>query len=300
MARFFGVIAALCLAALSWCTHADAQVTVLKASKEIVWKDFLGVNAHLMWFSPAICQKQITNLKLLGLEWVRLDLHWDQLEIAQNQFTLGLLDPLVTTLEANQIKTLFYLVGSARFATTAPPFSLFQDQFPPKDPYVFADRMAMLSRRYPSVAAWQVWNEPNLVGFWRPAANPPGFVTLLQATAQALRAVDPSKPVVAAGMAFLSEMPNGQSMLDAIGVLGAFSLNTQNVVSLDRFGNFLLLFWPRVGRPAPLGTPNSRCPSAAQFRVQCVGFAEVLEFRWFIAFGHLIVGVVANRCDALL
>ena len=55
-------------------THAEAQVTVLKESKEVVWKNFLGVNAHLMWFSPTNYQKQITNLKLLGLEWVRLEL----------------------------------------------------------------------------------------------------------------------------------------------------------------------------------------------------------------------------------
>jgi beta-xylosidase len=71
-----------------------------------------------------------------------------------------------------------------------------------------------------------VWNEPNLLGFWRPVADPAGYARLLTITATALRTVNPSKPVVAAGMAFFGEMPNGQSMLDALGALGVASLNT--------------------------------------------------------------------------
>ncbi|MBN0502563.1 beta-xylosidase, partial [Pseudomonas aeruginosa] len=105
-------------------------------------------------------------------------------------------------------------------------YSPFQDQYPPRDPEVFARRMAMLSQRYPSVAAWQVWNEPNLIGFWRPKADPEGYAKLLQASTIALRMVDPEKPVVSAGMAFFSEMPDGRTMFDALGHLGVESLGT--------------------------------------------------------------------------
>ncbi|NWC96011.1 MULTISPECIES: cellulase family glycosylhydrolase [unclassified Pseudomonas] len=220
------VVAALGLTAFLWGRPADAESHVLKGSKEIVWKDFLGVNAQFLWFSPERYQKQIDRLKALGLEWVRLDLHWDQLETAENQYNVATLDELVNKLQQNQIKSVFYLVGSAKFATTAPASSPYQDQFPPKDPAIFANRMALLSQRYPSVDAWQVWNEPNLLGFWRPAADPAGYASLLQVTAAALRVVNPNKPVVAAGMAFFSEMPNGQNMLDGLLQLGVPSLNT--------------------------------------------------------------------------
>lgn len=220
------VVAALGLTVFLWGRQADAESHVLKGSKEVVWKDFLGVNAQFLWFSPERYQKQIDRLKALGLEWVRLDLHWDQLETAQNQYKLATLDELVGKLQQNQIKSVFYLVGSAGFISSAPPLSLYPDQYPPKDPNVFANRMALLSQRYPSVEAWQVWNEPNLIGFWRPAADPAGYANLLTVTTNALRAVNPSKPVVAAGMAFFSEMPNGQTMLDALGALGVASLNT--------------------------------------------------------------------------
>ncbi|MGY2399268.1 GH39 family glycosyl hydrolase [Pseudomonas sp. SDO5271_S396] len=220
------VVAALGLTAFLWGRQADAQSHVLKGNKEVVWKDFLGVNAQFLWFSPERYQKQIDRLKALGLEWVRLDLHWDQLETAQNQYKLATLDELVGKLQQNQLKSVFYLVGSARFITSAPPLSMYPDQYPPKDPNVFANRIALLSQRYPSVDAWQVWNEPNLLGFWRPAADPAGYAQLLTLSAAALRVVDPNKPVVAAGMAFFSEMPNGQTMFSALGALGVASLNT--------------------------------------------------------------------------
>ena len=211
-----------------WCSgaSADAEIQVLKAPRAVVWKDFLGVNAQFLWFSPERYNKQIDRLQDLGLEWVRLDLHWDRLETAEDQYQLASLDQLVKDLEARQLKSVFYLVGSARFITTAPFYSPFQDQYPPRDPEVFARRMAMLSQRYPSVAAWQVWNEPNLIGFWRPKADPEGYAKLLQASTIALRMVDPEKPVVSAGMAFFSEMPDGRTMFDALGHLGVESLGT--------------------------------------------------------------------------
>lgn len=220
------VVAALSLTAFFWGRPADAESHVLKAGKPVVWKDFLGVNAQFLWFSPERYQKQIDRLKALGLEWVRLDLHWDQLEPVEGQYRVATLDQLVQKLQDNQLKSVFYLVGSAPFATTAPVGASYQDQYPPKDPNVFANRMLLLSQRYPSVNAWQVWNEPNLLGFWRPVADPAGYARLLTITATALRTVNPSKPVVAAGMAFFGEMPNGQSMLDALGALGVASLNT--------------------------------------------------------------------------
>ena len=239
------VVAALSLTAFFWGRPADAESHVLKAGKPVVWKDFLGVNAQFLWFSPERYQKQIDRLKALGLEWVRLDLHWDQLEPVEGQYRVATLDQLVQKLQDNQLKSVFYLVGSAPFATTAPVGAPYQDQYPPKDPNVFANRILLLSQRYPSVNAWQVWNEPNLLGFWRPVADPAGYARLLTITATALRTVNPSKPVVAAGMAFFGEMPNGQSMLDALGALGVASLNT--VISYHPYTP-----WPEGNDPANL------------------------------------------------
>ena len=199
------VVAALGLTAFMWGRQADAENHVLKSNKVVVWKDFLGVNAQFLWFAPERYQLQIDRLKALGLQWVRLDLHWDQLEPVENQYQIATLDQLVGKLQDNQLKSVFYLVGSAPFATTAPVGAPYQDQYPPKDPNVFATRMALLSQRYPSVDAWQVWNEPNLLGFWRPVADPAGVAALLRLATP--RAPSASNMVWPLGISLKNAMP---------------------------------------------------------------------------------------------
>lgn len=206
---------------------AEAETTQLKAPRAVVWKDFLGVNAHFLWFTPEQYKQQMQRFHALGLEWVRVDLHWDRHEPSEGRYRLGELDEVVDSLKQEQLKSVFYLVGSAPHATSAPSGSPTPDQYPPKQAQVFAERMAMLARRYPSIDAWQVWNEPNLPSFWRPHEDAEAYGRLLQQSTQALRQVDPNKPVVMGGMAYYSQMPvKGGLMLESLGKLGVQQLGT--------------------------------------------------------------------------
>ena len=206
---------------------AEAETTQLKAPRAVVWKDFLGVNAHFLWFTPEQYKQQMQRFHALGLEWVRVDLHWDRHEPSEGRYRLGELDGVVDSLKQEQLKSVFYLVGSAPHATSAPSGSPTPDQFPPKQAQVFAERMAMLAKRYPSIDAWQVWNEPNLPSFWRPNEDAEAYSGLLQQSAKALRQVDPNKPVVMGGMAYYSQMPvKGGLMLESLGKLGVQQLGT--------------------------------------------------------------------------
>ena len=206
---------------------AEAETTQLKAPRAVVWKDFLGVNAHFLWFTPEQYKQQMQRFHALGLEWVRVDLHWDRHEPSEGRYRLGELDEVVDSLKQERLKSVFYLVGSAPHATSAPSGSPTPDQYPPKQAQVFAERMAMLARRYPSIDAWQVWNEPNLPSFWRPHEDAEAYGRLLQQSTQALRQVDPNKPVVMGGMAYYSQMPvKGGLMLESLGKLGVQQLGT--------------------------------------------------------------------------
>lgn len=206
---------------------AQAEPTQLKAPRPVVWKDFLGVNAHFLWFSPEQYREQMRMFSELGLEWTRVDLHWDRHEPEEDRYRLGELDQLIADMQQQKLKSVFYLVGSAPHVTSAPAGSRTPDQYPPRDPRVFAERMAMLAKRYPSVDAWQVWNEPNLPSFWRPHEDPEGYAKLLLVSTQALRQVVPDKPVVMGGMAYYSQMPvKGGLMLESLGKLGVQQLRT--------------------------------------------------------------------------
>lgn len=206
---------------------AKAQGMQLTATRDVVWKDFLGVNAHFLWFPPEQYRQQMQQWKALGLEWTRVDLHWDRHEPRQGQYRLGELDGVIGALDEEDLKSVFYLVGSAPHATTAPANSPTPDQYPPKDPVMFAKTMAMLAQRYATVDAWQVWNEPNLPSFWRPHEDAEGYGRLLLPSVQALRQVVPEKPVVMGGMAYFSQMPvKGGLMLEELGKLGVQRLGT--------------------------------------------------------------------------
>jgi beta-xylosidase len=200
----------------SFSTTAEAE-TILKAPRAVAWKDFLGVNVQFHYFTPDVYQTQMDRLDQLGLNWVRWSLHWSNLEPAQGQYNLGDLDAAMKAASARHYNIMAYMVGSARFDSSAPADASNFDQYPPTDPGIFAQRMTSLAQRYPQVSVWQAWNEPNI--FWLPAADPVAYYNLLTVTANAIRSALPKKSVATAGVAYFGQMRGTtgfmlQSMLD--------------------------------------------------------------------------------------
>jgi len=144
------------------------------------------VKAQFQYFPQPVYEKQMQRLDELGLDWVRLTIHWAMIEPEENQLQLAPLDGVMQAINAHKLKTLAYLVGSAPFASSVPEGAEANDQYPPKDFNVFAQRMQMLAQRYPQVNVWQVWNEPNIM--WMPQADPDAYYRLLTTTVDALRA----------------------------------------------------------------------------------------------------------------
>lgn len=225
--RYLPLVAAITLgSALFLSEKVDAEPVNLAPQRTVVWKDFLGVNAHFLWFKPEQYRKQINQYQKLGLNWVRVDLHWDRLEPKEQDYQLSTFDELDKTLTDKNIRSVFYLVGSAPFVTTAPKGAPFQDQYRPRDNSVYALRLAMLAKRYPHIDAWQVWNEQNLPNNWRPQVNAKEYGELLLASHQALNLAAPGKTQVMGGMAYYSQMPpRGKTlMFEALGALGVQTL----------------------------------------------------------------------------
>ena len=219
----------LLIALLTWQQFATAvsKPTTLKATHPVIWKDFLGVNAQFHFFDPEIYQAQMQRLTALNLQWVRIAMHWAYLEPEQGNFNLQAFDPMVAAMQQHQLKPVGFLVGSAPFATTAPIDSPFQDSFPPKDNRLYAHSLLRLAEHYPSIQAWQIWNEPNIFPFWRPQEDPKAYGELLRVSTQAMRSKFPDKTLVAAGMAYYSNMPShgGKLMLQSLLEMGVAQLN---------------------------------------------------------------------------
>jgi beta-xylosidase len=208
---------------------AALPATVLKPVRPVVWRDFLGVNAQFQWFAPEMAARQIKQLKALGLNWVRLGLHWMLMEPQEGQFKLEAIDRMMAMVREAGLRNITYVVGTPRFASSVAKgdrYEQYFDKFPPREPQLYAKRLAMLAQRYPQVDVWQVWNEPNLIGFWAPQPDTEAYGRMLLPSVQALRATVPGKPIAMAGMAYFSEIDKrGGLMIQELGKLGAFKLD---------------------------------------------------------------------------
>ncbi|MFJ4143669.1 cellulase family glycosylhydrolase [Pseudomonas sp. NPDC089734] len=224
--RSWKTIVTLLTGALALSSAVQAA-TLLQAPRAVVWKDFLGVNVQFQYFAPEIYQQQMARLDALGLNWVRLTIHWPIIEPVQDQYNLTDLDAAMAAIKNHHYNTVAYLVGSAPFASDSASSAQGRDQYPPKDFNVFAARMAALAQRYSHVENWQVWNEPNIV--WLPQADPVAYGNLLTTTANAIRAVLPNKTIVTAGMAYYSQMQHTSGYM--LQTLVENGLGTQNIVA---------------------------------------------------------------------
>jgi Cellulase (glycosyl hydrolase family 5) len=150
------------------------------------------------------------EMRLLGIRWVRMQFNWHDDARRERPDTS---DPAwldsqrferwVDAFRANGIEVLATLVGTARWASSLPeaegvdPASGFPlwAAVAPHDLEDWERFVRTLAERLRGrVRGWEVWNEPDVVYFWRSSADE--FVALTHVTAAVLREVDPDSRVV--------------------------------------------------------------------------------------------------------
>lgn len=76
-----------------------------------------------------------------------------------------------------------------------------------------------IARRYPD-AAYEIWNEPNVAGFYRPAPNPTNYLRLYLTAYRAIRGANPGAEVLSGGLAALQTTNgDGTSLKSFLGSL---------------------------------------------------------------------------------
>jgi hypothetical protein len=170
----------------------------------------VGVNVFLeQEVEPEKRQRSIDLLRAAGVTWIRQQLPWEQIEpIARGETsdrkfgtsTWAKFDDIVDRANAAGLKVMLRLDTSPRWALPADaPDGL----GPPVNPGDYWDFVAQAATRYRGrVAAYQIWNEPNLNSEWghRPP-DPTAYAALLRGASLRIRAIDPEARVVMAAMA---------------------------------------------------------------------------------------------------
>ncbi|MGH2974718.1 MAG: hypothetical protein ACRDLL_07620 [Solirubrobacterales bacterium] len=141
---------------------------------------------------------------------LRIPVFWPQIEPRPGEFDFGELDWTVSAAAAVGVRVLPFVYGTPLWLAAEPAL-------PPltaSAQRAWAGFLRLLVRRYgPSgdawqahssplpVRAWQIWNEPNFLLFWRPRPSPAGYARLLGVSSRAIRRVDPGARIVTAGVA---------------------------------------------------------------------------------------------------
>ena len=152
-----------------------------------------GVNAHVP--NDAVADRIVEA----GIEWVRIDFLWSKVEIELDVYDWRVYDALVDRLEARGLEAYATLQGTPAWATSGPEFSGVPDDVAQWQEFVY-----LAAKRYRGrIAAWGIWNEPNLENFW--AGSRTDYIEkLLIPGSEAVRVADPGALICGPDLAHIS------------------------------------------------------------------------------------------------
>jgi hypothetical protein len=182
----------------------------------------VGVQFHATWSNYSASDRVaiLDKMKAAGMQWVRIDLGWASYEYHGpgqiESWYVQRADAAVNEARARGFKVLATLWQTPAWAnggagTTAPPSN-------PGDYARFARWVADHFKG--RVAAWEVWNEPNLSEYYSGTAA--SYASLLKAAYPELKAGDPAAKVVLGGPAY-----NDDAYIAALyanGIKGSFDV----------------------------------------------------------------------------
>lgn len=146
-----------------------------------------------------------------GAKYVRDDISWAQLEYTKGSYNWSYADLTIGTAAKHGLRVLMLADTSPQWASgSTNPWA------PPQNAADYANFITQIVKRYgtngtywtanPTVpklvpAGIEVWNEPNISGFWGgKTPDPVKYAAMLKAAYPAAKAVDPSIPVLTAGI----------------------------------------------------------------------------------------------------
>lgn len=134
-----------------------------------------------------------------GARWVRFDVGWCAFEETKGGFAeyfAARLDYIVDGALNRGIEPQLLIIGTPSWANGG------AGQFaPPTNPQDISGFVYKLVSRYEGrVNRFEIWNEPNLRHFWRPAPSAAGYARLLEPAYHAAKSANPDAVVISAGI----------------------------------------------------------------------------------------------------
>jgi hypothetical protein len=107
-------------------------------------------------YGPGTLNARLDRLQSLGVELVRINLTWSDVEPNEGNFQWNRYDSIVTGLHDRGIEIMLTLVSTPSWANGGQGTN-----YAPTNGTAFADFATAAAHRYPFVTHWLIWNEPN-------------------------------------------------------------------------------------------------------------------------------------------
>jgi len=162
---------------------------------------------HGVRFNEAHVKKAFQRIAAAGIRWFRLWQRWDDIEDAPGHYQWANLDKVVELAQANGLVLYPCLTGGALpFQTTQPLKKetggmMTTACYAPADLGLWKNYLKALAERYKGkIGIYQIWNEPDAKNGFYPF-DPKAYVEVLKASAETLRAADPTLRIGLGGFA---------------------------------------------------------------------------------------------------
>lgn len=211
----WGKVWAVCLLAM---IVSSSNPTVYAANPN---ESGFATGTTLLWLTPTERQAYLDDVQALGAKWIRIDFSWAEIQ-PQNRTTYKwhAYDAVVQAAHARHLKVLATLAYTPDWASDAKCREI-SSQSPalrrackPRAAADFARfaRAAVLRYNLQGVYAWEIWNEPNLTGYWRSidqsgrvVVSPADYAEMANLAALQIKHYDPGAVVIAGSLAPLFE-----------------------------------------------------------------------------------------------
>ena len=159
-----------------------------------------GVNA-LHW---EYTSKHLDLYKDAGLEFVRVDVFWDQTELQRKQYDFSRFDRLVADLKARGMRAQYILLGSNPLYSDGGSGDELYSPQSPASIAAFGDFAAAAADRFKGTEhSFDIWSEPDTIYRWFPKPSAAQYAALAREATARIHAVDPDVPVAVGSTSYV-------------------------------------------------------------------------------------------------
>lgn len=172
--------------------------------------------------------QDVRNMRPLGFGTMRVGTTWRQIEREKGKFTFGEIDQYVAFAQQQNLDVIMQLGQPPNWATggiSSSPYGNLFNSIPPYNIQDWRNYVTALGQRYKGkIRYYEVWNEPNLSGFY--SGSLAKLVELTMEANKVLKAIDPQIQIISPtyttenGVAGMGDFlrAGGKNWIDIVGI----------------------------------------------------------------------------------